>query len=613
MDPLDAGSAGRRKPARVSATVHGLRDASGVLIALHERQDHPDGSKTFVWRQPDGSPGLGGIPIRDLPLYGIERLDGMATTVVLVEGERCAEALWGVGIAAVGTVTGAATTPGPGTLAELGGRRVILWPDADPVGRTHMAAIAELLASVASAVSLVEPPEGVPPGWDAADAIAQGHDVGALLAGPPTPTLVDALARIEQFLRRYVVFAGPETIVAIVLWIAHTHAIDRADATPYLAISSPEKQSGKTRLLECLQLLAHGCNGIAITPTASTIYRSLEASPGATLLLDELDAVFRDRSDKYEEVRAVINAGHRRGATVPRSVPGPKNTWLVKQFPVFGPKALAGIGKLPDTVTDRAIPVRMLKRKRSEPIARFRQRTAREEAAGLVPALTTALAAQPPAFEADLPSALPDRAADAWEPLLAIADAAGGVWPARARRAAVVLHAGREQDDSLGLRLLSDVRLVFDARGVERIFTTDLIAALQADEEGPWASERSPLTPHRLARLLHPFEIVSKQLRIGPASLKGYEREAFIDAWERYVPIPPSSAEPKHRNSEHDRSFDVSVATPSDGDGSAEPVDLPIEEDYPRSAWDPYADEDDAQLDIWVAAPLVEPSRGGPP
>jgi len=603
MDPLDAVRAGRRiTPAPVSATAYGLRDASGVLIALHERHRHPDGSKTFVWRQPDGSLGLAGVPVVDLPLYGIERLDGMATTVVIVEGEKCVEALRSVGIAAVGTVTGAATAPSSTVLAELSGRRAILWPDADPVGRTHMATIAERLAGVASAISVVEPPGNAPPGWDAADAVAEGRDLAALLASPPTPTLVEALARIEQFLRRYVIFARTETIVAVVLWVAHTHVIELADATPYLAISSPEKQSGKTRLLECLQLLAHGCSGIAITPTASTIYRSLEASPGATLLLDELDAVFRDRSDKYEEVRAVINAGHRRGATVPRSVPGPKNTWLVKQFPVFGPKALAGIGKLPDTVTDRAIPVRMLKRKRSEPVAKFRVRTATGEARSIVAALGAALAAQPPAFEADLPSELADRAADAWEPLLAIADVAGGVWPARARRAAVVLHANQEQDDSLGLRLLSDVRLVFDDRSVERISTADLITALQADEESPWVSERSPLTPRRLARLLHPFEIASKQVRIGTASLKGYERAAFVDDWERYLSAPPSPVDPKHRNSEHNQSFDVSDRTPSEGGGTAELTDLALEEDYPRSAWDPNAGDDDPEIEWSLAA-----------
>jgi hypothetical protein len=422
-----------------------------------------------------------------------------------------------------------------------------------------------------------------------------------------------ALSAVEQFLRRYVVFARPETVAAVVLWVAHTHAIECADATPYLAISSPEKQSGKTRLLECLGLLAHGCTGIIITPTAATIYRSLEASHGATLLLDELDAVFRDRSDKYEEVRAVINAGHRRGATVPRSVPGPKNSWMVKHFPVFGPKALAGIGKLPDTVTDRAIPVRMLKRKRTEQVEKFRHRTASDEAAPIVTALVAALAAQAPSFRAEVPLELPDRAADAWEPLLAIADAAGGTWPARARRAAIVLHASRQQDDSLGLRLLSDVRVIFEARGSERIFTFDLIAALEADDEGPWASVRFPLTPHRLGKLLQPFEIGSKQVRIGSNNQKGYERESFVDAWERYLPTPQSPEDPKHRNTDHERRFDVSDRGPSGGDQNEGPADLPVEEDYPTSAWATDIDEDEAEFDAWDSAPFATTTGGGSP
>ncbi len=374
----------------------------------------------------------------------------------------------------------------------------------------------------------------------------------------PASALADALGALEQFLRRFVVLPRREALIAVVLWIAHTYAIEQADATPYLAISSPEKQSGKTRLLECLTLLAHGCTGILIAPTASTIYRSLEASAGATLLLDELDAVFRDRSDRYEEVRAVINAGHRRGATVPRSIPGPKSTWLVKQFPVFGPKALAGIGKLPDTITDRAIAIRMLKRKRSEPIEKFRQRTAAGEAALITASLEMALSAQPPGFEAELMPELPDRAADAWEPLLAIAEAAGGDWPTLARRAAVVLNASHEQDDSLGLRLLADVRLVFEARDVERISTADLMGALSSDDEGPWADPRFPLSPHRLGRLLGNFEIGSKQLRIDGISIKGFERVAFADSWERYLP-PKSPSESKHRSTEAERSFDVSL------------------------------------------------------
>ena len=162
----------------------------------------------------------------------------------------------------------------------------------------------------------------------ASKSMATGEDE---LEAPP-PDLAEALRGVEQFLRRYVAFARPETVVAVVLWVAHTHAVELADATPYLAISSPEKQSGKTRLLECLGLLARGCTGLLITPTAATIYRSLEAAPEATLLLDELDAVFGDRSDKYEEVRAVINAGHRRGRPSPgacrvREIRGASNTF----------------------------------------------------------------------------------------------------------------------------------------------------------------------------------------------------------------------------------------------------------------------------------------------
>ncbi len=166
----------------MTATMYELRDASGVLVALHERHDHADGSKSFTWRQPDGTPGLSGLPVVNLPLYGIGRLDGTASTVVMVEGEKCAEALWSVGIAAVATVTGAASTPSFRVLAELGGWRAILWPDADAVGKKHMARIAERLAGVAGAVSVVEPPDGVPSGWDAADAVAEGRDVRAILA-----------------------------------------------------------------------------------------------------------------------------------------------------------------------------------------------------------------------------------------------------------------------------------------------------------------------------------------------------------------------------------------------------------------------------------------------
>jgi hypothetical protein len=111
------------------------------------------------------------LPPIELPLYGIEWVD--TVTVVLVEGERCAEMLWRAGVAAVGTRSGAADGPGHRVLAELNGLRVILWPSSDVAGREYMQRVAQALASLDVTMSWIEPPEGVSSGWNAADALRE--------------------------------------------------------------------------------------------------------------------------------------------------------------------------------------------------------------------------------------------------------------------------------------------------------------------------------------------------------------------------------------------------------------------------------------------------------
>jgi hypothetical protein len=160
-------------------TRYEIRDASGDLVAVHCRVDNRDG-KQMWWEQPDGTKTLGGQPLADLPLYGIERLDGRAI-VVVCEGEKAASALTDFGIPAVGTVTGAAATPGHAALAELTGRTVILWPDADEVGRAHMDRVGTGLAGIASDVRLIDWADA-PEHGDAADFIAARGDPAALIA-----------------------------------------------------------------------------------------------------------------------------------------------------------------------------------------------------------------------------------------------------------------------------------------------------------------------------------------------------------------------------------------------------------------------------------------------
>jgi len=135
-------------------TRYQIRDASGALVAVHCRQDGQDGKRMW-WEQPDGTLGLGGLSSADLPLYGIERLNG-SPTVILVEGEKAAEALLGIGVQALGTVTGASGTPGALPLAELTGRCVPVWPDNDDVGHEHMQRVAKGLVDIAASVSIID-------------------------------------------------------------------------------------------------------------------------------------------------------------------------------------------------------------------------------------------------------------------------------------------------------------------------------------------------------------------------------------------------------------------------------------------------------------------------
>ncbi len=131
-----------------------IRTADGELVALHERTDSAGGKKSFVWRR-DGAIGLGGLPVAALPLYRSEHVPNSSDAVILVEGEKAADALAAEGFLGVGTVTGAGATPGPGPLEILRERQVFLWSDNDQSGREHMNRIATALEGVAASVRLV--------------------------------------------------------------------------------------------------------------------------------------------------------------------------------------------------------------------------------------------------------------------------------------------------------------------------------------------------------------------------------------------------------------------------------------------------------------------------
>ena len=366
------------------------------------------------------------------------------------------------------------------------------------------------------------------------------HDAARPAPTPPAIDTLDAtLTAIEELLCRFVHFSDPAQPVAITLWIALTYLWAQFETRIYLVVTSAVKQSGKTRTFDVLEWRLIPAPWRAVRPSEAVTFRRLDRDH-PTLLLDEYDTVFADRSGQFEGIRAIFNSGNRRGTKVSRAVAKGKGFELV-DFDIYSPKALAGIGPLPDTITDRAIVIHMARRARGEQIERLRTRALQALAAPIRTALTyhlerLVLSDAEPA----IPDQLGDRAADGWEPLLAIADAAGGSWPSRARKAAVALAAaGAVDDESWGITLLADLRSVFGERDVEHLWTGALIEALIAIEESPWGDVRGkPLSPTHLAKLLRPFGIGPKPIRQGPDVKRGYLAADFEDAWARYLPEP---------------------------------------------------------------------------
>jgi putative DNA primase/helicase len=385
-----------------------------------------------------------------------------------------------------------------------------------------------------------------------------------MLANPePWPEPIDGtklLADIAKAVRSYVVVEDGAA-EAVALWTLHAHALDAFAYSPRLAITSAEKRCGKTTLLDLL-----GCLVPRPLPTANAtapaIFRTIELSK-PTLLIDEADNFLKAGS----ELHGVLNSGHRRGGSVLRLVGDEHEP---RDFNTFAATAIAMIGRLPDTLADRSIEIRLRRRLPNETVQRFRADRATGQLARMAARwagdhMEALRRADPPA-----PKGLHDRAANNWEPLFTIADETGGEWPERARNIAVAFSARNEDGGSIGELLLGDIRQVFDqlASGaikiespkriadVDRIRSVDLARLLAEIEGRPWADwgvKRQPLTPNALARHLKPFQISPTTHRfrtIKPGGViesepdKGYERRQFEDAFGRYVPSIDASELP---------------------------------------------------------------------
>ena len=352
---------------------------------------------------------------------------------------------------------------------------------------------------------------------------------------------VAILDAVHAFLKRFVAYPSEHSHVAHTLWIVHTHLMDAFDSTPRIAFLSPEPSSGKSRALEVTALIVpRPVESVNVTP--AYLFRKVGSEDGRpTILYDEIDTVFGPKAKDNEEIRGLLNAGHRKHSTAGRCVVRGKQVFT-EEIPAYCAVALAGLGGLPDTILSRSIVVRMRRRAPNEQIEPYRRREHGPEGARLVQCLANwALLVEPEITGAwpEFPHGIQDRDADVWEALLIVAEKAGGEWPKRARDASVALvNESKQSTPSLGILLLTDLRKVFE--GAEALPTETILTKLIALDESPWGDLRGKsLDARGLSNRLKPYGVSRTTIRFGDETAKGYTKTSLADAWNRYLGSPP--------------------------------------------------------------------------
>jgi len=375
--------------------------------------------------------------------------------------------------------------------------------------------------------------QGAPMAFDDPEPWGETVDTGRLLNA------------IRSLLTSHLVLP-PHADVALTLWTTWTWVFNAFDTAPLLLLSSPEKRCGKTRTIGMLSRLVHRPLPTSNSSSAALFRVVEEHAP--TLLIDEADTFLGENP----ELRGIINSGFTRDAAFVLRTQGDDHQ--TRHFSTWSPKAIAMIRQPIDTIVDRAIVVPMARKPSGVRVQRLRHRDRfselRRKLARWSADNADAMGNATPA----MPEILDDRAADKWEPLFAIADLAGGAWPLLARAAAVALSAAIE-DSSLGVDLLTDIRLTFEAAESPTFLTTkDLLERLCAIEERPWKAYgrlARELSANQLARLLKPYGVRPTDIRPpGGTPVKGYRLEALQDAFVRYLtpPSPLDATNPRHRD-----------------------------------------------------------------
>lgn len=356
-------------------------------------------------------------------------------------------------------------------------------------------------------------------------------------------TGANILDLIETYTSRFVYFPSQHALTVVPLWCAFTHLRECFDTSPRLVVISPGPGMGKSRVLKMLEQFSYSpLNTFA--SSSAFVFRKLAQEPNTALLLDESDPLFRSsRTPAAEEMRTMVNGTFDSNASVGRMEKLPSGGFKPVEFRPSGSIALGGIGRPPATIASRSVVINMMPPPAGRQPEPWRARDNAAEAAELrdgVAAWADTVGHKIARSRPHLPPSITGRRADVWEPLIAIADAAGGRWPQAARDAAV-WFAQQDEDQPLsrGVQLLADIRTAFTEQpSAAAMWTDDLIVALRGLPESTWDRRIGgfDLNPRRLAGMLADYQVRPRDVRQGDRVKKGYRRDELADAWRHYLP-----------------------------------------------------------------------------
>jgi hypothetical protein len=365
--------------------------------------------------------------------------------------------------------------------------------------------------------------------------LKQNHPIPrAILIEPwTTPVngaeLLDALA--AEFRKFLVLPPHADTVLA--LWTLHTYSWQQCEYSPIIAITSPVRSCGKSRVLDVLEKLVSNPfrTGNMSEPV---LFRVLD-SRKPSVLIDEFDTIPEERRDALANI---LKHGFHSAGRVHR-VEGDSEKKIV-EFVVFGPKALACIklSTLDAPTVSRCINIRMQRKKTAQKVERLRRYSGAEWQRKSL-RWTNDHRERIESAIAEMPEVLGDREQDIYEPLFVLASMAGGDWPDKIARAALAL-CGESSDAATdsSVLLLGWIQTHFTESGTDKVSSAALVQWLNGREDAPFSlwSNGKGIGQNEVRRLLAGFEIQPNTVRLGDRTAKGYARVWFQGAFDSYLP-----------------------------------------------------------------------------